>query len=115
MEEHQDTSQLDRAPPLWVQIGLAVLLVHLFATLAAGAFLWNRLESRAAEERIRYLAYFDEVTGLPNRAFVKELLNHALERAAETGQLIGLLFLDLDHFKRINDTLAHAAGDSLLR
>ena len=72
-------------------------------------------ERRLAEERIRYLAYFDSLTGLPNRTFMREVLDYALANAARHERVVAVLFLDIDHFKRINDTLGHDAGDSLLR
>ncbi len=69
---------------------------------------------RQAEERIRQLAFFDQVTGLPNRALFKEELSRNLIQAQARGRALGVLFLDLDNFKRVNDTLGHSAGDVLL-
>lgn len=67
------------------------------------------------EEKIRRLAYFDTLTGLPNRQSFLERLDRELLRARRTNSRIALLFLDLDSFKRINDTLGHSAGDCLLQ
>jgi len=72
-------------------------------------------ERRESEQQVRYLAYYDAVTGLPNRTLFMDQLNHALLTARRHCRHAAVLFLDLDHFKRINDTMGHSAGDSLLR
>jgi diguanylate cyclase (GGDEF)-like protein/PAS domain S-box-containing protein len=72
-------------------------------------------ERTRAEERIRHLAHHDQLTGLPNRVLFQDRLRQALALARRGGTRIGLLLLDLDHFKDINDTLGHPVGDTLLR
>jgi diguanylate cyclase (GGDEF)-like protein/PAS domain S-box-containing protein len=81
------------------------------ATMRSGVDLTER---RAAEEQIAYLAYHDPLTGLPNRALLHEHLELALARARRQGRGVGLLYLDLDGFKLVNDSLGHPAGDELL-
>ena len=78
---------------------------------------FNRMleQLQRRDEQIRHLAYFDSTTELPNRVHFKELLNHAIVNARRYGRKGALLYLDLDRFKLINDTLGHDAGDRLLQ
>ena len=70
---------------------------------------------KAEEERIRQMAYYDKLTGLPNRALARDRLQQALRKAERTASHLAVLFLDLDHFKPVNDTFGHATGDHLLQ
>ncbi len=70
---------------------------------------------KQAEERIQYLATYDTLTGLPNRNTFRDRLTVAIARARRGGQMAALMFLDLDRFKEINDTLGHATGDKVLQ
>jgi diguanylate cyclase (GGDEF)-like protein len=72
-------------------------------------------ERRKTEQRIKYLAYFDTLTGLPNRQLLVREMSRAIQAAQKSNTLIALLYLDLDRFKRINDNLGHAVGDTLLK
>ena len=72
-------------------------------------------ERKQAEEQIRILAYYDNLTGLPNRTFFKEILNRTLVRARRRQENSAILIIDIDNFKRINDTLGHTVGDHLLK
>jgi diguanylate cyclase (GGDEF)-like protein len=70
---------------------------------------------QSSNEQIRYLAYHDNLTGLPNRLMFNDCLEHSLARARRSEMPLALLYIDLDNFKYINDTLGHHAGDELLK
>jgi diguanylate cyclase (GGDEF)-like protein/PAS domain S-box-containing protein len=72
-------------------------------------------ERKAAEQRIEYLAYHDPLTNLPNRRLLADRLKMAMTQAARHGRKVALLFVDLDRFKSINDSLGHRIGDALLQ
>jgi diguanylate cyclase (GGDEF)-like protein len=71
-------------------------------------------EKKMAEEQARFLTYYDQLTGLPNRALFQDRLNQAIGAAKRDNTKINLIAIDLDHFKTINDTLGHSVGDQLL-
>ncbi len=72
------------------------------------------LEQKKAEAQIQQLAHFDPLTGLPNRLLLKDRCVQALSLAERSGQSLALMFIDLDHFKNINDSLGHQVGDEVL-
>ncbi|MGQ0656071.1 MAG: EAL domain-containing protein [Betaproteobacteria bacterium] len=72
-------------------------------------------ERKRAEERLKHLAQYDPLTGLPNRSLFRDRLEHGLAQAQRSGRPLALLFVDLDRFKMVNDTLGHATGDKLLQ
>ncbi len=73
------------------------------------------IERKRSEERLAYMAQYDHLTGLTNRALFQDRLEQALARAKRSGALVALMFLDLDRFKAVNDTLGHGTGDLLLK
>jgi len=84
------------------------------ATHYSGIF-YDGSERKTVEERLDRLAHYDALTGLPNRSLLMDRLEQSAERANRHGKRVGVLYLDLDHFKQVNDTLGHAAGDTLLK
>ena len=72
-------------------------------------------DRKAIQQRIQHLAYHDNLTGLPNRGLLQDRLGHSIARAERSGRKVAVLFIDLDNFKNINDTLGHDVGDELLR
>jgi diguanylate cyclase (GGDEF)-like protein/PAS domain S-box-containing protein len=82
---------------------------------AAANVLADAFERHAADQALRHRVHHDALTGLPNRLSFVDAVDEALGRASISGSPVGILFLDLDHFKVINDSLGHHAGDALLR
>ena len=91
------------------------------ATLGSGpgrqwvVYLRDMADRRQTQEQLSYLANFDSLTGLPNRALFRDRLAQAKTRSLRTGRPMALMFLDLDRFKVVNDSLGHEAGDKLLQ
>ncbi|MGB3202790.1 MAG: EAL domain-containing protein [Nodosilinea sp.] len=83
--------------------------------VAVAASLGGALKRQQTEAQMCYQVYHDALTGLPNRAFFDQHLPQAIARIGQSEQMLAVMFLDLDHFKTINDTLSHAVGDLLLQ
>jgi diguanylate cyclase (GGDEF)-like protein/PAS domain S-box-containing protein len=82
---------------------------------AVGHVLGSAIQRRLSEDRARHDALHDPLTGLPNRSLLLDRLEHALYRSQQQGTKVAVLFLDIDNFKLINDSLGHSTGDELLR
>src|SRR5262249_20836591 len=79
------------------------------------AILSDITERKAAQARIEFLAHHDPLTLLPNRLLLRERVEQAIARSSRSNASLGVLFLDLDDFKRVNDTFGHQTGDAVLR
>ena len=99
-------TQYKTKPVNWSLLGRDVQ----YMLRASNAF--NALKRQ--EDRLRYLAYYDPLTSLPNRRSFNEQLNRILKRSQRRNSNAALMFIDLDHFKRINDSIGHGRGDRLL-
>jgi diguanylate cyclase (GGDEF)-like protein/PAS domain S-box-containing protein len=84
-------------------------------TPALRGFAQDITDRKQDAEALFRMAHYDNLTDLPNRVLALDRLNHALKHAHRTGQSVSMLFLDLDHFKKINDTLGHSVGDRILQ
>ncbi|HEX8989037.1 MAG TPA: EAL domain-containing protein [Rhodocyclaceae bacterium] len=111
--EIQDRRKSGETYPTWVSISAVRnaegRITHYFSIFS------DITERKRAEERIHYLAYYDALTDLPNRALFFKLVDQALAEARRNRQHGALLFIDLNRFKPINDTLGHGIGDRLLQ
>ena len=111
--EIQDQRKTGETYPTWVSISAVKnidgKITHYFSIFS------DITERKRAEERIHYLAYYDALTDLPNRALFYKLVDQALIEARRNREHGALLFIDLNRFKPINDTLGHSVGDRLLQ
>jgi diguanylate cyclase (GGDEF)-like protein/PAS domain S-box-containing protein len=101
--------------PVWVRLTVALKRAPNGAPLYDISVVEDISDRKCAEERVQYLATHDEMTNLPNRAMFSQLLGHAIDSAARRNRKLAVLFIDLDRFKTINDSLGHHAGDQLLK
>ena len=111
----------DRSTHLWQAAAASLLLLAIVGTLGWMSVQLVASRKRAVDEqiahaaRVEYLAYHDGLTTLPNRSLFSKLLGQSIKQAQRQHRSLAVLFLDLDRFKHINDTLGHEAGDQLLQ
>ena len=101
--------------PLWVALATSLVRGGDGEPRCFVSVIEDITERKQSQTRLQQLAHYDVVTGLPNRALVYERLAQALAQAARRRSPLGLVFIDVDHFKKVNDTFGHAAGDGLLQ
>ncbi|WP_085315907.1 EAL domain-containing protein [Derxia lacustris] len=99
---------------IWCEWYISALADETGAVTSIFALVQDVNQRVEAEARLQQLAAFDSLTGLPNRSSLQFELAQALDRARRTGHGVAALFIDLDHFKNVNDTLGHRVGDQLL-
>ncbi len=99
----------------WMMAGAAPVHSPQGGIEAAVMVLSDITDIKEAEDQVRYRANFDPLTGLPNRSFFLEKLEDSIARSRRTKAMIALMYIDLDRFKNVNDTLGHDVGDLLLK
>jgi len=115
--EIQFDDALSEASRMTYRMLQAVMLAATPGLLIFGILLSLRIlqQKKRTEDRVNYLAFHDELTSLPNRMMLNQRLDQALSRHSRTGTQLAIVFMDLDRFKVINDSLGHETGDILLR
>jgi len=120
-DEQFAQTQRNKQVYLWRAAVASLVMILIIAVIGRMSHQLALSRRRATEEhiahtaRVEYIAYHDSLTTLPNRSLFSKLLDHSINQAHRYKRQLAVLFLDLDHFKNINDTLGHEAGDQLLQ